>query len=40
MSEIRNKYILAPNKFMLKMHLRQPRFTYSAKKIRQSMLST
>ena len=30
MNEIVNKYLLAADKFMLKMHLRQPGFTYSA----------
>ena len=30
MNEIFNKCLLADNKFMPEMHLRQPRFTYSA----------
>ena len=30
MNEIKNKLLLAGNKFMSKMHLRQPGFTYSA----------
>ena len=30
MSEIANKFLLAGDKFMLEMHLRQPKFTYSA----------
>ena len=30
MNEIINKFLLARDKFMPKMHLRQPRFTYSA----------
>ena len=30
MDEIVNKSLLAGDKFMPKMHLRQPRFTYSA----------
>ena len=30
MNEIVNKVLLAGDKFMLKMHLRQPGFTYSA----------
>ena len=30
MNEIVNKFLLAANKFMPEMHLRQPRFTYSA----------
>ena len=30
MSEIANKFLLAGNQFMPKIHLRQPRFTYSA----------
>ena len=30
MNEIFNKLLLAGNKFMSEMHLRQPRFTYSA----------
>ena len=29
MNEIVNKFLLAGDKFTLKMHLRQPRFTYS-----------
>ena len=29
MKEMVNKYLLAVAKFMLKMYLRQPRFTYS-----------
>ena len=30
MNEIVNKYLLASEKFMLEMHLRQPQFVYSA----------
>ena len=30
MNEIINKLLLAGDKFMLEMHLKQPRFTYSA----------
>ena len=30
MNEIINKFLLASDKFMPKMHLRQPRFVYSA----------
>ena len=30
MNEIVNKFLLAGEKSVLKMHLRQPRFTYSA----------
>ena len=30
MNEIKNKLLLEGNKFMSKMHLRQPGFTYSA----------
>ena len=30
MNEIVNKFLLAGDKFMLEMHLRQPEFTYSA----------
>ena len=30
MDEIRNKFLLAGDKFMPEMHLRQPGFTYSA----------
>ena len=30
MNEIVNKFLLAENKFMLEMYLRQPGFTYSA----------
>ena len=30
MNEIVNKFFLTGNKFMLKMYLKQPRFTYSA----------
>ena len=30
MNDIINKFLLAGDKFMLEMHLRQPRFTYSA----------
>ena len=30
MSEIVNKFLLAGDKFMPEMHLRQPEFTYSA----------
>ena len=30
MNEIVNKFLLAGDKFMSEMHLRQPRFTYSA----------
>ena len=30
MNEIVNKFLLASDKFMHEMHLRQPRFTYSA----------
>ena len=30
MNEIVNKFLLAGYKFMPEMHLRQPRFTYSA----------
>ena len=30
MKEIVNKFLLAGEKSMLEMHLRQPRFTYSA----------
>ena len=30
MNEIINKFLLAGHKFMPDMHLRQPRFTYSA----------
>ena len=30
MNNIINKFLLAGNKFMLEMHLRQPQFTYSA----------
>ena len=30
MNEIINKFLLAGNKFMPEMHLRQPRFIYSA----------
>ena len=30
MNEIVNKYLLAGNKFMPEMHLKQPGFTYSA----------
>ena len=30
MNEIVNKFLLAGEKSMLEMHLRQPRFTYSA----------
>ena len=30
MNNIPNKFLLADNKFMLEMHLRQPGFTYSA----------
>ena len=30
MNEIINKFLLAGDKFMPEMHLRQPRFTYSA----------
>ena len=30
MDEIVNKFLLAGDKFMLKIHLRQPIFTYSA----------
>ena len=30
MNETVNKFLLAGNKFMLEMHLKQPRFTYSA----------
>ena len=30
MNEIANKILLAGDKFMPEMHLRQPRFTYSA----------
>ena len=30
MNDIINKFLLAGNKFMPKMHLRQPGFTYSA----------
>ena len=30
MNEIVNKFLLAGDKFMLEMHLKQPRFTYSA----------
>ena len=29
MNEIVNKFLLAGDKFMLEMHLKQPRFTYS-----------
>ena len=29
MNEIVNKFLLAGNKFMPEIHLRQPRFTYS-----------
>ena len=31
MNEIVNKFLLAGDKFMPEMHLRQPRFTYSAR---------
>ena len=30
MNEIVNKFLLAGDKFMLEMHLRQPEFTYSS----------
>ena len=30
MNEIVNKFLLAGDKFMPEMHLKQPRFTYSA----------
>ena len=30
MNDIINKFLLAGDKFMSEMHLRQPRFTYSA----------
>ena len=30
MNEIINKFLLVGDKFMLEMHLKQPRFTYSA----------
>ena len=30
MNQITNKFLLAGDKFMPKMHLRQPAFTYSA----------
>ena len=30
MNEIKNKFLLAEDKFMPEMHLRQPGFTYSA----------
>ena len=30
MNEIVNKFLLAGDKFMLEMHLRQPQFVYSA----------
>ena len=30
MNKIANKFLLAGDKFMPEMHLRQPRFTYSA----------
>ena len=30
MNEITNKFLLAGDKFMSEMHLRQPEFTYSA----------
>ena len=30
MNDIINKFLLAGDKFMPKMHLKQPRFTYSA----------
>ena len=30
MNEIVNKFLLAADKFMLEMHLKQPRLTYSA----------
>ena len=30
MNEIVNKFLLASNKFMLEMHLKQPGFKYSA----------
>ena len=30
MNEIVNKFLLAGYKFMIKMHLKQPEFTYSA----------
>ena len=30
MNEIVNKFLLAGQKFMIEMHLRQPGFTYSA----------
>ena len=30
MNEIVNRFLLARDKFMLEMHLKQPRFTYSA----------
>ena len=30
MNEIVNKFLLASDKFMPEMHLKQPRFTYSA----------
>ena len=30
MNEIVNKFLLSGDKFMCEMHLRQPRFTYSA----------
>ena len=30
MNEIMNKFLLAGNKFMSEMHLKQPEFTYSA----------
>ena len=30
MNQIVNKFLLAGDKFMPEMHLRQPRFTYSA----------
>ena len=31
MNEIVNNFLLAGDKFMLQMHLRQPAFTYSAR---------
>ena len=31
MDEIVNRFLLATDKFMLEMHLRQPGFTYSAR---------
>ena len=30
MNEIANKFLLVGDRFMRKMHLKQPRFTYSA----------